>query len=114
MKAPREIAIAIDRQTLAMTVDEPLNPYIRDVPSGLDAQEVLELVYEGAIKDYLAEDPDQETFPHRYDYLWYGSLCNGAIHGAECTERYGSIQPPSDEQVRRIVAQIRKQLGEEE
>jgi len=91
-----ELAIAIDRQMLARTVDEPLNPYVCTVPTGLTGQEILDLVYGKAVEEFLEEDPDQGSFPHHYDYLWHGSVASdGSVNGSECTEEYGTIQPPN-------------------
>jgi hypothetical protein len=64
-------------------------------------------------EDCLEEDPEkQEVSPPDYDYLWHGALGpDGAIHGAECTKEYGTIQPPNEDHIRRIVADIRKSLS---
>jgi hypothetical protein len=104
----------MDTEMLAQTGSGSVNPFICSVPTGLKAQRILELIYEQAIEESLEEDPDEEAaFPFRYDYLWHGSLGkDGAVNGSECTEEYGSIKPPDEAKVRRIVAKVKKKLAD--
>jgi hypothetical protein len=86
---------------------------------------MLELVYRKVIEDGLEENADNEdgleenaddgsiSLPD-YDYLWHGSVGgDGAICGAECTVEYGTIQPPDEDQIRRIVAEVRERLAKD-
>jgi hypothetical protein len=110
-----ELAIAIDTKMLAENGSGSSNPYICSVPTGLKAQRILELIYEQAIEESLEDDPEQESFPFHNDYVWHGSMgSDGVVYGGECTEEYGSIRPPSEDHIRRIGAQVRKQLADDE
>jgi hypothetical protein len=95
---PQELAIAIDTKMLAGFGSGSINPFICSVPTGLRAQEVLELVYEQAIEQWVEDDPDEEAFPFHYDYLWHGSVgSDGVVYGGECTGEYESFEDESDE-----------------
>jgi hypothetical protein len=106
-RGERQIAIAIDTNMLAANGSSSNNPYICSVPTGLTAQEILELVYREVIEDDLEENADDEdgveenaddedgveenaddgsnSLPD-YDYLWHGSAgADGAISGGEWT-----------------------------
>jgi hypothetical protein len=110
----KELVIAIDTEMLAQSGSGSVNPFICSVPTGLKAQRILELIYEQAIEESLEDDPDEEAaFSFRYDYLWHGSLgTDGGVIGGECTEEYGSIKPPDEAEVRRIVAKVKKKLAD--
>jgi hypothetical protein len=96
-KKTLELAIAIDTQALGRVGSTECNPYICAVPTGLSAQEVMELVYEQAREEY-AQDAEEyhpgeeEPFPWSYDYLWRGTIQHGVVYGGECThfeDRHG-------------------------
>jgi hypothetical protein len=110
----KELAIAIDTKRLAGFGSGSLNPFICSVPTGLKAQRILELIYEQAIEESLEDGLDEEAaFPFRYDYLWHGSLGKyGAVNGCECTQEYGSIKPPDEAKVRRILAKVKNKLAD--
>jgi hypothetical protein len=105
----KQIAFAIDSDA---EVGEMHNPCVMAVPIGLQAQEVLVYIYKGYIAEELQGGTEPEDIPHHcFTYLWYGEIIgNSRVSGCECSQEYGSIQPPDRRTFERMVEEVRKEL----